>query len=236
MASAYDLICGALRLIGQLAEGEQPSIETANDALVAFNQMIESWNTERLAVFTTQDQTFTWPASTASRTLGPTGNFVGTRPILIDDSTYFKVNNLSYTLQFINQLQYDGIALKGNTSTYPQFMYVNMGYPDLTMYVYPVPTSALEMHIISVEELSQPATLATDLAFPPGYLRAFRFCLACEIAAEFGVEPSPQVQRIAMTSKRDLKRVNNPGDVMAMPFSLVANRRWPTFNIFSGQG
>jgi hypothetical protein len=56
--------------------------------------------------------------------------------------------------------------------------------------------------------------------------------LAGVLAAEFGVEPSPQVQRIAMTSKRNLKRINNPGDMMALPYSLLANRS--RFNIYSG--
>jgi hypothetical protein len=42
-----------------------------------------------------------------------------------------------------------------------------------------------------------------------------------------------QVQRIAMVAKRNLKRINNPDDLMAMPYSLV-NRRRQRFNIFSG--
>jgi hypothetical protein len=95
-----------------------------------------------------------------------------------------------------------------------------------------VPFRDLEWHFISVEELTQPAGLATPLAFPPGYLRAFTYNLACEMAPEFGVEPSPQVQRIAMTSKRNLKRVNNPEDVMSMPYSIVATRQ--RYNIFAG--
>jgi len=217
--SAGDQINGALRLIGMLAEAETPSAATSADALSALNQMIDSWNTERLSVFTTQDQVFTWPVNQATRTLGPTGNFVGNRPVLIDDSTYFKdaSNGTSYGVKIINEQQYNGIAVKNTTSTYPQVLYVNMGYPDITLTVYPVPSSPLEWHIVSVEELTQPAILATTLSFPPGYLRCFRFNLACEIAAEFGVEPSPQVQRIAMTSKRNIKRINNPKDVMAMP-------------------
>ena len=73
--------------------------------------------------------------------------------------------------------------------------------------------------------------LATDLAFPPGYLRAFTYNLACEIAPEFGVEPSPQVKRIAMTSKRNIKRINNPQDLMSMPYSLIATRQ--RFNIYA---
>lgn len=234
MTTAGDLINGSLRLLGVLAEGETPSAETAQDALAAMNQMIQSWNTERLAVFSTQDQVVTWPAMTRSRTFGPTGDIVANRPIAIDDSTYFRdaSTGISYGLKLINQQQYNGIAVKTVTSTYPQVLWVNMTYPDIEMYVYPVPTKVLEFHIVSVEELTQPANLATDLAFPPGYLRCFRYNLACELAPEFGVEPSRQVQRIAMTSKRNLKRVNNPDDIMALPYSIVGTRQ--RFNIFAG--
>jgi hypothetical protein len=234
MTTAGDLINGSLRLLGVLAEGETPSAETSQDALLAMNQMVQSWNTERLAVFSTQDQVVTWPPSTISRTFGPTGNIVANRPVAIDDSTYFRdpSNGISYGLKLINQQQYNGIAVKTVTSTYPQVMWVNMTYPDVEMYVYPVPTKVLEFHIVSVEELTQPANLATDLAFPPGYLRCFRYNLACEMAPEFGTEPSRQVQRIAMTSKRNLKRINNPDDIMALPYSIVATRQ--RFNVYSG--
>jgi hypothetical protein len=232
--TAGDIITGALRLIGVVAEGEDPSPESAADALSAMNQMIESWNTERLSVFATEDQVFSWPATEISRTLGPTGNFVGNRPILVDDSSYFKdpTTGVSYGLKLINQQQYNGIALKTVQSTYPQVMWVNMTYPDIEMYIYPVPTRVLEFHFVSVEQLSRPAILATNLTFPPGYLRAFRYNLACELAPEFGVEPSRQVQRIAMTSKRNLKRINNPDDLMSIPYSIVGNRQ--RYNIYAG--
>jgi hypothetical protein len=223
----------ALRLLGVLAEGETPSAATSQDALMALNQMIDSWNTERLSTFVTQDQVYSWPAGEISRTLGPTGDFVGNRPILMDDATYYKApNGVSYGIKFINQQQYDGIAVKNVTSTYPQVCWVNMGFPDITLTVYPKPTQVLEWHMISVEELDRPADLSTVMYYPPGYLRAFTYNLAMEFAPEFGVEPSPQVQRIAMTSKRDLKRINNPDDVMALPYALVANRQ--RFNIYAG--
>lgn len=234
MTTAGDLINGSLRLLGVLAEGETPSSETSQDALVAMNQMIQSWNTERLAVFSTQDQVVTWPPSTISRTFGPTGDIVANRPIAIDDSTYFRdpASGISYGLKLINQQQYNGIAVKTVTSTYPQVLWVNMTYPNIEMYVYPVPTKVLEFHVVSVEELTQPANLATDLAFPPGYLRAFRYNLACELAPEFGTEPSRQVSRIAMASKRNLKRVNNPDDIMALPYSIVGTRQ--RYSIYAG--
>jgi hypothetical protein len=234
METAGDIINGSLRLLGVLAEGETPSAETSQDALRAMNQMIDSWNTERLSVFSTQDQVFIWPAGQLSRTLGPSGDFAGLRPVLLDDSTYFldPGTGVSYGIKFINQQQYNGIAVKTVTSTYPQVIFVNNTFPDIEMYVYPRPTRALEWHFVSVEKLSEPATLATTLHFPPGYLRAFRYNLACELAPEFGTEPSPQVMRIAMSSKRNLKRINNPDDIMSMPYSLVATRQ--RFNIYAG--
>ena len=231
--TAGDQINRALRLLGVLAEGETPSADASQDALMAMNQMIDSWNTERLMIFNTIDQVFTWPASVLQMHLGPTGDFVGIRPVLLDDATYFKApNGVSYGIKFINQQQYDGIAVKNVTSTYPQVMWVNMEFPNIQMTVYPKPTQDLEWHFISVQELDQPATLDTILYYPPGYLRAFTYNLAMEFAPEFGVEPSPQVQRIAMSSKRDLKRINNPDDVMALPYAMVANRQ--RFNIYAG--
>ena len=233
MATAGEQINRSLRLIGVLAEGEVPSADTANDALVALNQMIDSWSTERLAVYSTQTQIFTWPVNEVKRTLGPSGDFVGVRPILVDDSTYYVApNGVSYQINILNEMQYNSIAVKTVTASYPQQLYVNMTYPDIEMYVYPVPSQPLEWRIVSVRELSQPATLTTELHFPPGYMRAFAYNLACELPPEFGVEPSPQVQRIAMTSKRNLKRINNPGDVMALPLALTYGRMG--YNIYIG--
>ena len=231
--TAGDQINRALRLLGVLAEGETPSAATSQDALLAMNQMIDSWNTERLSVYATQDQVFSWPAGEIKRTLGPSGDFVGNRPVLLDDATYYRApSGVSYGIKFINQDQYNGIAVKTATSTFPQVIFVNETFPDVEMFIYPKPTQTLEWHFISVEELSQPALLSTQLHFPPGYMRAFTYNLAMEIAPEFGVEPSPQVQRIAMTSKRNLKRINNPNDVMSLPYGVVANKQ--RFNIYAG--
>ena len=231
--TAGEQINRALRLLGVLAEGETSSASVSQDSLMALNQMIDSWQTERLSVFCTEDQIFTWPSGFISRTIGPTGDFVGNRPVMFDPATYFKApNGVSYGIKFINQQQYNGIAVKTVTSTYPQVIFVNMTFPNAEMYIYPRPTQDLEWHFVSVQELDNPANLSTILYYPPGYLRAFTYNLAMEIAPEFGVEPSPQVQRIAMTSKRNLKRINNPDDVMSIPYAIVATRQ--RFNIYAG--
>jgi hypothetical protein len=128
--TASDQINRALRLLGVLAEGETPSAETSQDALIALNQMIDSWSTERLSVYYTQDQVFNWPSGEIKRTLGPTGDFVGNRPVMLDDATYYRSpGGVSYGVNFINQDQYNSIAVKTATSTLPQVIFVNETHP-----------------------------------------------------------------------------------------------------------
>jgi hypothetical protein len=234
MATARDILNDAHRLLNLTSSGNTLPEAVLQDNLRSLNEMIESWGTEKLATFTTQEQVFNWSPGFVSRTLGPTGDFVGDRPVLMDDATYFvdTSTNISYGIKLINQQQYDGIAVKTVTSTFPQVMWINTNYPNIDMHVYPVPTKVLEWHFISAAALDQPASLSTTLAFPPGYMRAFRYALACELAAEFGIEPSRNVARIAMTAKRDLKRINNPDDIMSIPYAIVSTRQ--RFNIFAG--
>ncbi len=234
MTTARDLINDAHRLLNLVDSGNALPESVYQDNFRSLNQLLDSWSTERLAVYSTQDQILTWPANTIFRTLGPTGDLVAERPILVDDSTYFRdpSTNVSYGIKMINQSQYNGIAVKTVTSTYPQVMWVNMTFPNIEVYIYPRPTRNLEFHFVSVEPLTQASTLDSPILFPPGYLRAFRYNLACELAPEFGQEPTPQVIKIAITSKRDLKRINNPDDLMTLPYSVVANRQ--RFNIYSG--
>lgn len=233
MATAQEQIEGSLRLIGQLAQGETPDADSLADALVALNQMLDSWSTERLSVFCLQTQVFTWPASTRVRTVGPTGDLVGLRPVLVDPSTFYKVNNIRYNLALLNSDQYNAIALPESTSTLPQCLYPNMTMPDMTLSVYPVPSASFELNLVSVLELSQPATLATELVVPPGYLKAYRYGLAVEIATEFGIEVPQMVKRQADLSKRTIKRINNPDLLMSMPYALVSRRK-NNFSVYSG--
>jgi hypothetical protein len=231
--TAREMIGSAHRLLNLVNAGNALPEAVYQENLLTLNRMIDSWNTERLSVFCTQDQVFNWPVGEIKRTLGPSGDFVGNRPIQLDDATYFRAPScVSYGIKIINQDQYNGIAVKTSTSTFPQVIFVNNTFPNVEMYIYPRPTQSLEWHFISVQELTEPALISTELFLPPGYMRAFAYNLAMEIAPEFGVEPSPQVQRIAMTSKRNLKRINNPYDVMSMPYALVSNRQ--RFNIYAG--
>lgn len=226
MSTARELINGALRLIGQIAEGETPSNETYSDSLSALNQMLESWSVDRLNVYALQDQQITWPANEVTQEFGATGDLTGERPIALDHA-YIVVDGSSYPLTLLTKEQYDDITTKEVTATQPWCLYAAMNVPDIALYVYPVPTAATEMHLVSIDPLTEPATLATELVLPPGYLRAFRYNLALELSAEFGKAPANSVSVNAQKALATIQRNNTPLDTLRMPFGMPGGASGP---------
>lgn len=225
MATVNELIKRALRLLGVLASGEEPEASELSDAIVTLNQMLDSWSTERLSVYGTTEQVFTWPSGEATQTIGTNGDFAGVCPVQLSAGTYFVLDGVSYTVTIINQDQYASIPVKTISTQIPVFIFPNMlissAEPVLQMTLYPVPSQDLEFHFISVVPIAQLAD-GDDVYVPEGYLRAFVYNLALELAPEFGTTPSLDVRRIAGVSKRDIKRINNPNDVMNLPVALVS--------------
>lgn len=238
MTTAREVIADAHRLLGLVSSGNALPEAVYQDNLAALNLLIDSWNTERMSVFSEQDQVVVWPQGVRTTTLGPTGALARVdlatpeRPVQVAASSYFvdPSTGLSLPLDLVNQQQYNSISLKTITSTYPQVMWVNPTFPNVTLTVYPVPTITLHFHIVSVVELSEPASLNTVISMPPGYLRAFKYGLAVELAAEFNMEPPPQVQRLAAVSKRAVRRLN-----VDVP-QLNADLRSERFSIYTGLG
>jgi hypothetical protein len=232
MTTARALIEGALRLIGQLAEGEIASNETYNDSLVAMNEMIDSLSIDRINVMAMTDQSITWPSTYATRTLGATGDITGTRPTLIDHA-YIVSNDVTYPLVLVTDEQYSEIASKDTTSTLPTLLRASMTVPAATLTVWPVPTGNVEIHLVSMAPLTQPATLLTELVLAPGYRKMFRFNLAVALAAEFGKSAPGEVVVGANQSKAAIQRVNTPLDTLRMP-SGMPGCGGGTFDIYSG--
>ena len=236
MTTALDQINGACKLLGVLAAGETLPAEDSQDALDFLNQMLDSWSTEDLLIYASTTQSLTWSANNATQTLGPTGDIVGLRPLSLGAATYYTdpTTNDSYNVTFISEEEYNSISLKTVTSTYPEYIQVDYSVPNVTMSVYPIPTKDLTWNFVSATVLPQPATLATVLVFPPGYMRAFKYNLAVELSPIFGITPSPYVDRTATGTKRVLKRNNRRIEDarISLPCDLPSLQTGQ--NIFSG--
>ena len=227
VTTVQDVIASSLRLINVLASGETPSAAEGNDALHVLNDMWDSWNAERLMIFTIPRLVFTLNPGGGSGpngsytygqvTGGPLADFNSPRPAYIDRMGIINLNNpsqpLELPLQYLNAAQWQEIPVKNIQSALPQYCWDDQGFPLRNLSFWPVANIGLQVAIYPWSMLNQPITPSTVMAFPPGYARAFRYNLAVDLAAEFPPVPPDvlqQVYTIAMESKGIVKRMNIP--------------------------
>jgi hypothetical protein len=207
MATVQDLISGSLRLANILGEGQTASGEQAANALTTLNDMITAWNLDGLMLYGTTASTGTLVAGQDTYTVGTGGQFNFDRPVRIT-SMYQVYQGISFQIAETSYEEYSQITLKTLQQPITRFyVYVNTA-PLGTLIFWPVPNSANVVTMTDDRVISEFASLATTLTFPPGYNRALRANLAMELCPEYGKEPSPSLVKMAAESKSDIRKAN----------------------------
>ena len=198
--TAQTLIKSALRLINAIATGETPTNAEMAEALEALQIMIRGWSNENVMIYSISQDTLTMSGA-ASYTIGSGGDLNTEWPIEIKGA----VVDTIYNQKVIGESRYRMLkrSVLGSTSAY---IYYNPVYPLGVLY--PWPTGGSSMVIDSLKMLSDPATLTTDIEFPPPYDAAIKFNLAVELAPEYGKDPSAIVQIRAAETLKTIRSKN----------------------------
>lgn len=214
MATAFDIITSALRLIGVLADEEQPSDNIANQGLSAMNDMFDAWNAQRLAIFTTRSDDFPFVLGKQAYTLGTGGDFNILRPARIDSMSAILLtdpaNPIEVPMAMWTTEDWQNMPVKIVDGSFPLGCYDDGGFPLRTLNFWPIPTTQLNsVRIYSWQALGA-QTLTSQVTFPPGYAEAIRYNLAVRLAAEFAATASATVVMFAVSSLATVKTMNAP--------------------------
>jgi hypothetical protein len=233
MATARDEITFSLRLLHVLDSGEAPTADEASDSLNTLNTLIDSMNVPGLYLYSLTQEALTWPAATASRTIGDSGDFNTTRPIRIAPSTFVVSASTDYPIKILNDRAfYSSIAVKTTTSTIPEYLYYEPTFALGTLYLFPVPSVQITLNLHTQTPLTEFATLDTAFSMPPGYKKLFRFSLAQDLAAIFGVAVPPEVVQGKKEAQALVRRTNAPDIISHLDIPSNARRG---YNIYTDQ-
>lgn len=207
--TAIELITGAMKVVGIIAagSGDTPTADESTDGLDALNDLLETMSLDNLFVYSAANETFTFAAGQATRTIGPTGQFVTTRPVRISGA-YCTYQGVDFPIQIIGQGEYDDISLK--TMSQPiveRMLYVN-DFPNGILSFWPVPSQAIPLVLSTDRVMTVIPTIATSISLPPGYLNFMKHALGIMLAPDYGVTPSEDVVGIARSTRAALKRAN----------------------------
>jgi hypothetical protein len=207
-----ELIARALRRIGVLASGESLGAAEASEALSIFNDLLDSWQTERLTISTQDRVTLAIVSGRAVYTIGSGGHFNRAFPLWIDRAGLLTADGEETPLGGpLTTNERAAIGLKTQTADHPAAIFYNPEFPLGEIEVYPIATdtsASLVLYLPGEPLSSGGATLDTVLSLRPGWARALRYNLAQELLSEYGRPADPLIYDVARESKANIKRPN----------------------------
>jgi hypothetical protein len=236
LITATNLIYGALRIIGVLRPGMGTSPENMADGFVALNDMVDSWNTERLTVISIRPDVYTLKANQASYQIGPGAtDFEAQRPIKIERATLqipaASDGPVDRPLELLSLAQYVSIGIKTTGSTIPTSLYYDGASPIGNLIFYPVPTVVTTFTLYTWQAIAGFDDLTTGYSFPPGYPLALRFNLAVQLLDQnvMGMKMPARVNRESIETKAReykaaIKNLNLPAPVMSVDRALLGRQ------------
>ncbi|MGH9256593.1 MAG: hypothetical protein ACRD3C_18690 [Vicinamibacterales bacterium] len=210
-----DLIKDALTELGALGEGVELEDEDAQRALRYVQLLHDKWQAERLMLFTVARTTHALAAGQQTRTIGTGGDFdIGEdRPQYIEHVGVIPVGQ-TYEVEvvpYMTRHEWLAESWKSQTDQYPTRYLYEPTYPLGTFTFWPIQTTAPTIAISRAVRLTNPATLQTDLAFPPGYYDAWQLVLARRLRRPWSVPPDPELDSDARAAEAFIRRLNDPG-------------------------
>lgn len=237
-----DLLRSSFRLINQLRPGFIYSPSELIDGLFVLNAMLDSWAADDINAFCELIQSFTLIPSKGSYTVGPGGDWDGSRPTKVDKGTLVVLTNpaepLRLDLDILNADQWQLISLQKTPSTFPRKLFYN---PTLTAgtqgtaYVWPVPTDGNLIELSSQQALGGGfANSADSFVAPPGYLDAVRYNLAVRLSLEWNQPLKPGVAALASEALAKIQRLNAPTPQMDVNPGVMPSRGGGKFDYRTG--
>jgi hypothetical protein len=211
--TSLNIIQKAYRLIGFLAVEETLPSAYAQEGLEILNQMVDSWNSESLTIYNIARQVFTLNPNQQTYQMGSGApDFNVPRPPKITAAGIISLNNpaqpLELPMDMLTTDRWAQIPVKNITSTLPLELYDDNQFPYRGINFWPIPSATVDVALYTWSALSQFTDLgATLYSFPPGYLQAIRYNLACLLATD-GYQPSQLVMELALSTKAGIKSSN----------------------------
>jgi hypothetical protein len=219
MTTALDIIKRSMRLLGVYSIGEDPTAAESADALTALNALVDTLPNSPLTIHSKTLDSITLVANQASYTVGPSGATVTPRPVEVLDISYITYQGVDYGLSKATQQDYNSIDVK-TIGGIPGLIYPLMDMPNITVYLWPVPSEVMTLNLWSVKALTSFPALNTVVSLPLGYEQFLAFFLAETLAPEFEVQVPESVARECARIRRAIKRTNTEVPRLTMPYGI----------------
>lgn len=200
------IINKAFQKSGIMVGTQQPTSDEANDALDALNAMLSSWSNDSMLIYARTWETFNLVGGQSKYQIGPGApDFNTVRPIDILSSHIIITGQSNYNVAVLNDEAFNEAIRLPSAPGLPKWINYDNAYPVANIRLWPVPTTAWQIFILTEKILSQ-FLLNDAFDLPPGWERALIFNLAIEIASDYEQTPPAATVKIAGESLALIKK------------------------------
>jgi hypothetical protein len=215
------IVSDAALELGVIAPGETLEAPVANAVLGVLARLVDNWNADREAISATDFLTFPFTPGLNPHTIGPSGTWAtASRPVTVEAATVVlsggngpnQVNAPSIRMHDQSTgipRWFQSLPLPNITTSYPTDGYYDATWPNGSLYLWPVPSTASHCQI-QVRHTLGPYTLTTTFSLPPGYQDAVTLTLA-EAASLICARPVPPLLPMRAAASRARIFANNTG-------------------------
>jgi hypothetical protein len=211
--TAQTLIKGALRAIGVVATGETPSAAEMQDGLEALQLMLRGWSAHNIRLYYTKQESLALSGA-ESYTIGSGGSLDTVRPSSIRGAW-----TSDGPVQIVDEGWYRKVRASSLSGGPVGYLWYSPEYPLGKLYPWPMATATL--YVDSLKPLTDPATITTDVSFPPEYDEAIKWNLAVRLAPEYGKEIGATIASLALSSLMGLQSRNFAEQVVSVSPELI---------------
>lgn len=195
-----ELIHSSFRLIGAIAAGELLETAELNDAFVSLNQMISSWNTEGASLVARHYLS----VPVVSKAQYP----LAQRPVKIEAASV-SISGIDCPLDIVDSVGWEAIPEKNMLSIYVKKLFCDYGFPNASVFIWPLPRVAGMLEMWAYSELALFASLDQVIDMPPGYEAAVRYNFAVALLPEYPrSQADPTLPAQAQMYKASLVQLN----------------------------
>ncbi len=212
--TARQLLTRSAQLVGMIAQNETLDAATAEDSLVLLNSLLDSFTTQDLVLPATGRDVFSYTDNVNTYLIGPGSTWNTDRPSEISYASVLS-NTASPAFEIpmvvISDQVYFGITIKDLTAPFPFQLYYNAtNLATGSIFVWPTPVDSANYSqvLYTPTQLTQFALLTTQVTMASGYYRMLYYNVGVEMGMAYGMPARPEVEARAMSSLKDVKRLN----------------------------
>jgi len=185
------LITGALRIVGAIAQGETPNATQLSEGSEALNMLVKAWQADGMPIWVTKEYVLDMTANTNTYT--PTTKLLKVIQAWNRNST----SKVDIPMRIITRDEYNRLGNKSTTGN-PIQVYHEPGLTTSTVKLFPTPAaidaSASKIYLVYQKEYDDFDVGTNNPEFPHEYFDALKFGLANRLSFEYGVEPNDRKQ------------------------------------------